>query len=147
MTSRRAPALIAVAALAGGALAACGSSSSTSSSSSTPAYGATTPGPAAAAPSGSTAQLSADPTGKLKFNVATLHAKAGNVTVQMMNPAGSGVSHGIAVEGHGVDKDSTIVQSGATATVTVTLKAGTYDFYCPVRGHKAAGMAGKLIVS
>jgi uncharacterized cupredoxin-like copper-binding protein len=32
------------------------------------------------------------------------------------------------------------------AAVSVTLKKGTYEFYCPVRGHKAAGMEGKLIV-
>ncbi|MCA1657495.1 MAG: hypothetical protein LC713_07290, partial [Actinobacteria bacterium] len=26
-------------------------------------------------------------------------------------------------------------------------KAGTYQFYCPVDGHKAAGMKGTLIVT
>jgi uncharacterized cupredoxin-like copper-binding protein len=31
--------------------------------------------------------------------------------------------------------------------VTVKLKKGTYTFYCPVDGHKAAGMKGKLVVS
>ena len=31
--------------------------------------------------------------------------------------------------------------------MTVTLKKGTYTFYCPVDGHEAAGMKGKLIVS
>jgi len=30
--------------------------------------------------------------------------------------------------------------------VTVTLKPGTYQFYCPVPGHKAAGMKGTLTV-
>jgi len=30
---------------------------------------------------------------------------------------------------------------------TVNAKAGTYEFYCPVDGHKAAGMKGTLTVS
>jgi uncharacterized cupredoxin-like copper-binding protein len=29
----------------------------------------------------------------------------------------------------------------------VTLKKGTYTFYCPVDSHAKAGMKGKLIVS
>jgi uncharacterized cupredoxin-like copper-binding protein len=91
--------------------------------------------------------LSADPTGALKFNVTTLHAKAGKVTMVMANPAGSGVPHGISVEGHGVDQDGAIVKSGGTSTVTVTLKPGTYSFYCPVPGHEAAGMKGTLVVA
>jgi len=92
-------------------------------------------------------QLSADPTGALKFNVSTLHAKAGKVTMVMMNPASSGVPHGISVEGHGVDQDGAIVKSGGTSMVTVTLKPGTYSFYCPVPGHEAAGMKGTLVVT
>jgi uncharacterized cupredoxin-like copper-binding protein len=146
MTIRRRAALIGITGLAAVALAACGSSSS-SKSTSTPA----TTTPVAPATSGattaSTVHLSADPKGALKFNVTTLHAKAGKVSVVMANPAGSGVPHGVAVEGHGVDQDGAIVQGGGSSTVTVTLKAGTYDFYCPVPGHKAAGMEGKLIVT
>ena len=53
----------------------------------------------------------------------------------------------IAVEGNGVDKDGATVQPGGTSTVTVKLKPGTYTFYCPVDGHKAAGMKGTLTVS
>ena len=30
---------------------------------------------------------------------------------------------------------------------TRRLKPGTYEFYCPVPGHRALGMKGKLIVS
>jgi uncharacterized cupredoxin-like copper-binding protein len=64
----------------------------------------------------------------------------------MTNP--SGTPHSIAVEGNGVDKDSpqSSVGQGQTATVTATLKAGTYEFYCPVDGHKQAGMKGTLVV-
>lgn len=137
--------LMATAGLAVLGLAACGSSSSTSSTSTPPTTtpAATTP----AATTGSTVNLSASATGALMFNTKTLHAKAGKVTMVMANPASSGVPHGISVEGHGVDQDGAVVQPGGTSTVSVTLKPGTYSFYCPVPGHEAAGMKGTLIVT
>jgi plastocyanin len=92
----------------------------------------------------STINLRASKT-KLAFNHTTLKAKHGTVTLVMANP--SGLSHAIAVEGHGVDKDGKTVNKGGTSRVSVKLKKGTYTFYCPVDGHKAAGMKGKLIVS
>ncbi len=92
----------------------------------------------------STVNLRASKT-KLAFNHKTLTAKHGKVTLVMANP--SSTKHAIAVEGHGVDKDGKTVGKGKTSTVTVTLKKGTYTFYCPVDGHRAAGMKGKLIVS
>ena len=39
-----------------------------------------------------------------------------------------------------------IVGSGGTSTFTVTLKPGTYTFFCEVPGHEAAGMKGTLVV-
>jgi plastocyanin len=92
----------------------------------------------------STVSLRASKT-KLAFNHKTLTAKRGTVTLVMSNP--SGTKHAIAVEGHGVDKDGKTVGKNGTSTVTVKLKKGTYTFYCPVDGHKAAGMKGKLVVS
>jgi plastocyanin len=133
----RRPVTVAVASAAVLGLGACGSSSSgSSSSSSTPATGAA-----------SAVKLSADPGGALKFDTTKLTAKAGKVTVEMANPSGSGVSHGIAVEGNGVDQDGKTVGPGGTSTDTLTLKPGTYTFYCPVPGHKAAGMKGTLVVT
>ena len=38
------------------------------------------------------------------------------------------------------------VATGQTATVSATLKPGTYAFYCPVDGHRQAGMQGTLTV-
>jgi uncharacterized cupredoxin-like copper-binding protein len=95
----------------------------------------------------STVRLHAAANGALKFNVKVLRAAHGKVTVIMSNPSSSGLSHGIAVQGKGVDKDGKIVASGKRSVVTLTLKKGTYQFYCPVPGHKAAGMKGTLIVS
>jgi plastocyanin len=134
-------ALIAAAAVL--ALAGCGSSNkeSTAKSTSTPAA---TDTPAGSGGGGQTVKLSADASA-LKFDTTKLTAKAGKVTLSMANP--SGLPHAVAVEGNGVDKDGKTVQKGGTSTVTVTLKAGTYDFYCPVDGHRAAGMEGKLTVN
>ena len=50
------------------------------------------------------------------------------------------------VEGNGVEEESDTIGKGETAEVTVDLKAGEYEFYCPVDGHKAGGMTGTLTV-
>ena len=95
-------------------------------------------------PAATTKKLSASKT-KLRFSVSTIRVRHGKVTLKMSNP--SSLPHAIAVDGHGVDKDGKTVHKGGTSTVTVRLKKGTYTFYCPVPGHRAAGMKGKLIVS
>jgi plastocyanin len=98
---------------------------------------------AVAVQASSTVRLKSKPNA-FAFNVKTLRARHGKVTLVMTNV--SSTRHGIAVEGHGVDKDGKIVGKGKRSTITVTLKKGTYTFYCPVPGHRAAGMKGKLIV-
>jgi plastocyanin len=82
---------------------------------------------------------------KLAFNKKTIRAKKGSVTLVMANP--SGFPHAVAVKGHGLNKKGKTVNKGGTSRVTVTLKKGTYTFYCPVDGHEAGGMKGKVIVS
>jgi uncharacterized cupredoxin-like copper-binding protein len=122
--------------------AGCGSSKKKNSASTTTTPTTTTT-PAAGA---STVALSADPSGALTFDKTNVSAKAGNVTITMKNPSSSGIQHGIAVEGNGVDKDGPIVQPGKTSTLTVSLKPGKYEFYCPFDSHKAQGMKGTLTV-
>jgi len=135
-----------VLALAAVALAGCGSSSNEkAASTSTPTATATataTTG-AASAGGGQVVKLAADPSA-LKFDKSTLTAKAGKVTLSMANP--SGLPHAVSIEGNGVDKDGNTVEKGGTSTVTAKLKPGTYEFYCPVDGHRQAGMEGKLTV-
>jgi uncharacterized cupredoxin-like copper-binding protein len=114
--------------------------------------GSTTSGQTAAATStqaakGEVIHLSADPGGALRFTQSSLKAKAGTVTLVMKNPSSAGMEHGIAIEGNGVDSDGQTVSPGGTSSVTATLKKGTYTFYCPVPGHKQAGMVGKITVS
>ncbi len=80
----------------------------------------------------------------LRFTVSRLHARPGRVTILMFNPSNAGMKHGIAIAGHAVGP---IVGPGHTASVSATLTRGSYTYYCPVKGHRAAGMNGVLIVS
>jgi plastocyanin len=93
---------------------------------------------------GQTLKLAADPSGALKFDKQQLSAKPGKVTIRMDNP--SSVQHAVSILGNGVSANGNTVGSGGVSTVTATLPAGRYDFFCPVDGHKQAGMNGRLIV-
>jgi plastocyanin len=104
------------------------------------------PASGGARPAATTLKLKANASGKLRFNKKTLRARHGTIKIVMTNPSGSGLPHAIAVEGHGVDKDGNTASPGHKSRVSVKLKKGRYEFYCPVDGHKAAGMEGKLIV-
>jgi uncharacterized cupredoxin-like copper-binding protein len=110
------------------------------------AGGAGASGHATAAKVTHKARVRADPSGAIAFTKHRLKVKHGRVTLIMKNPKSSGMTHGIAVDGHGVDKDGPQVDPGKTSRVKVKLKKGKYTFYCPVTGHRAAGMKGKLIV-
>jgi len=92
-----------------------------------------------------TLKLTADKT-KFAYNKKTLKAHAGKITIVMKNPSAI-FPHDIAIKGHGIKKKGKVVHVGGTSKVTVTLKPGTYEFYCTVPGHEAGGMKGKLIVT
>jgi len=91
-----------------------------------------------------TLKLSADPGGALKFDKSTLTAKAGKATIVLDNP--SSLPHAVEVEGQGIEEETDTIGKGETAKVTVDLKPGKYEYYCPVDGHKAGGMTGTLTV-
>lgn len=51
--------------------------------------------------------------------------------------------HNFAIDALGIDVDQ---PPGATETVVINAPPGSYEYYCNVPGHKAAGMFGTLIV-
>jgi len=139
-------------ALASVALVACGGSSDNSSSEETSAE--TSGGAAAgsreksggeAAGGGSVVELEADPNGALAYTDAEASAKSGKVTVDFKNP--QGLTHDVAIEN---EKGETVGQTeliaDAETSTTVSLKPGTYHYYCTVPGHREAGMEGTLVV-
>jgi plastocyanin len=103
----------------------------------------TTPAPAAT--STAPLALAADPSGQLKFNATTLSAKAGQVSIKFNNA--SPVAHNLTIESSGGQTlGATPTFSGGSKSLSVTLKPGTYTFFCSVPGHRAAGMSGTLTV-
>jgi plastocyanin len=99
--------------------------------------------PAAAATT--TLKLAANPAGQLAYDTKQLSAKAGKVTIDMTNM--SPVEHDVAVAQGTTVVGQTPVFTGGSKAVTLTLKPGTYTFYCTVPGHRQAGMEGTLTVS
>lgn len=131
-------------------LAGCGSSSkssSTESTSSAPPATTTTTASTATPPasSGQTLSLEANKEGQLEYNTKTLSAKAGKVTIALTNMAA--IMHDVNVESASGERLAGVEPfNGGTKDVSVTLKAGTYKFYCSVPGHRQAGMEGTLTV-
>src|SRR4051794_20953530 len=103
MTRRISLSLLSVARVAG-VLAGCGGGNSSSGSSTTPASPASAPTGAGSPAKGEVVNLSADPSGQLRFTQSKLTvAKPGTVTLVMRNPASAGMTHGVSLEGNGVD--------------------------------------------
>jgi plastocyanin len=106
--------------------------------------------PAAAAPAkapAGTVDLAADANGQLMFdtNKLSVAPKAGKVTIVFTNA--SPLPHNVAVEQGTKMLGSTPTFSGGSKTLVLTLKPGTYTYFCSVPGHRQAGMQGTLTVS
>ena len=129
-------------ALATAVLAGCGGGDDESSS--TPTATATAEATQQSSSGGAALKFSAPADGSLKFDQGDVTAKAGKVTVEFSNP--SSVPHAVEIEGNGVEEKTETVTGGEAPPVEVELKPGTYEFYCPVGGHREAGMEGTLTV-
>jgi uncharacterized cupredoxin-like copper-binding protein len=70
--------------------------------------------------------------------------KPGTYLFKAVNSGGT--VHALEVEGQGIEEETEDIQPGQSAELRVKLEAGTYELYCPVDGHKAEGMEGKVIV-
>lgn len=75
------------------------------------------------------------------FEPETITAPAGEITFALKN-AGS-LEHDLTID----EADFEVrALAGQTEIDTVELEAGTYEIYCSVAGHLAAGMEGTLTV-
>jgi uncharacterized cupredoxin-like copper-binding protein len=89
--------------------------------------------------------LAADAAAQLAFDKKTLSAKAGTVEIDFSNP--SPIEHDVTVAQGSTVLGHTPTFVGGSKTLTLSLKPGTYTFYCSVPGHRQAGMEGTLTVS
>lgn len=85
------------------------------------------------------------PVSGLRFDQTTVHAHAGKVEIIFVNH--STIKHNVNIESGEHELGHTRTVGRGTVKVTVTLKAGKYNYYCSVPGHEDAGMHGTLIVS
>ena len=73
---------------------------------------------------------------------------AGELTFRVVN---SGTMHHVLeVEGQGIERETQPLDAGARAELTVNLKPGTYELYCPLEGpqgkHASLGMRREIVV-
>jgi plastocyanin len=90
-------------------------------------------------------KLAASPSGLLSYDTKQLSAKAGTVTIAFTNVAA--LEHNLTIAQGSQVLGATPTFAGGSHTLTLSLKAGSYTFYCSVPGHRQAGMEGTLSVS
>ena len=84
--------------------------------------------------------------GSIKGQVNPELRVAEGAVVQITLVNGDGALHDIAVPDFGAQSDQLAGKGSATTIVFRATKAGTFEYWCTLPGHKAAGMVGKLIV-
>jgi uncharacterized cupredoxin-like copper-binding protein len=72
-------------------------------------------------------------------------AKSGTVTITVKNTGA--ITHALSVQTPSGTVSTSHIAPGATATLRVNAtKPGKYVFFCPIPGHRQAGMQGVLVV-
>lgn len=91
-------------------------------------------------------QIDADPGGQLAYVTNKASGTPGSVAITMGN--NSGVTHNIAIQSgtSGPVLGASKIISKGSVSVNVSLKPGSYTFFCQVPGHRQAGMLGTLTV-
>ena len=103
------------------------------------------------APAATIFRITTDKVHRYQYDVKVLKAKAGQITISMLNqgrdPHNVAIRAGTAFSAKAALVTGKIVGKGGTSRVTVTLKKGKYRFFCSVDGHEFAGMWGILTVT
>lgn len=99
------------------------------------AVGGLAAGPGAASPKVQIVKVA-----EKEFSLApsTRHVSAGKVTFVAVNKGT--IPHALAIAGKGLKAKTAVVAPGKSARLTVTLKSGSYNVWCPVGNHAALGM-------
>jgi uncharacterized cupredoxin-like copper-binding protein len=93
-------------------------------------------------PSARVAKTSVSVTAKeFKFALRPTSARHGSVTFRITN-AGK-INHDFKIAG----RKTAQIKPGKSATLTVSLRKGTYSYICTIPGHAASGMKGTFRVS
>jgi uncharacterized cupredoxin-like copper-binding protein len=119
------------------AVAACGGSSPSSNSGSGSGTGSS---------SGAAQTMTFNET-EFKIDPASPSLKAGNYTFTVLNKGQFPHNLQITTPDGSVLAATDTIQAGGSATLQVTLKAGTYPMKCTIDGHAARGMVGNLNVT
>jgi uncharacterized cupredoxin-like copper-binding protein len=105
--------------------------------------------PSSAAPSPAAGGTTAVTATETEFHIA-LSAKSFSPGTYKFTAVDKGhLQHNLVINGPGVSQVKTagLLSPGQSASVTVTLRKGSYDIYCGVPGHKAEGMNVNITVS
>jgi plastocyanin len=75
----------------------------------------------------------------------TAKAKAGEVKIGYVNDGS--LTHTLVIDGHPEFNKLQVTSKGQSEIGTAQLQPGTYQIYCDIPGHRAAGMQANLVVS
>jgi uncharacterized cupredoxin-like copper-binding protein len=71
--------------------------------------------------------------------------KPGTYTFEATNNGQT--EHALEIDGNGVEEETETLAPGAKGTITVELKMGEYEMYCPIDSHRDRGMDGSIDVA
>jgi uncharacterized cupredoxin-like copper-binding protein len=71
--------------------------------------------------------------------------KAGTIEFKVSNEGAT--EHALEIETSSGEIETKPIAPGKSATLKADLKAGTYEWYCPIDGHKDKGMKGEIVVA
>ena len=99
------------------------------------AVGGLAAGPGAASPKVQVVKVTEK---EFSLTPTTKKLSAGKATFVAVNKGT--IPHALAIAGKGLKAKTAVVAPGKSARLTVTLKSGSYNVWCPVGNHAALGM-------
>ena len=100
-------------------------------------------GAPAAAPSGEATRVTVEET---EFALALSQTSFPPGTYTFVAKNAGALDHALEIEGPGLKEETSTLAPGGSGELTVELKEGTYELYCPVDGHADQGMRIKIQV-